>query len=146
MKEILFNYNNLTKDEIIETVIRTKVLILNKNNEILLGYCDKTYQFHGGHLEEGETLIECLKRETQEETGIILKETQINPFLVTRYYNKDYPSKGKNRASEIYNYAILTDEKYNLDNTNYDDGEIKGNYELKYIKMEDVEKNYLFTT
>lgn len=75
MREILHNHNNLTLKDITETVIRTKALIVNSKNEVLLGYCEKTYQFPGGHLEEGETLVDCLKREVQEETGIELRKS-----------------------------------------------------------------------
>ncbi len=52
MEKIFFNDDNLTKEEIDETVIRLKALILNSNDELLLGYSYNTYQFPGGHLEE----------------------------------------------------------------------------------------------
>lgn len=57
MKEILYNYDNLTKNDIDEVVVRTKGLIINDNDEITLGYSNRTYQFPGGHLEERETLM-----------------------------------------------------------------------------------------
>ena len=43
MREILHNHNNLTLEDITETVIRTKALIVNSKNEVLLGYCEKTF-------------------------------------------------------------------------------------------------------
>ena len=54
MKEILFNYDCLTKDDIDEVVVRVKGLIINDRDEITLCYSHNTYQFPGGHLEEGE--------------------------------------------------------------------------------------------
>lgn len=140
MREILHNHNNLTLEDITETVIRTKALIVNSKNEVLLGYCEKTYQFPGGHLEEGETLVDCLKREVQEETGIELDIIEANPFFVTRYYSKDWPSEGVNRCSEIYFYEVNTDEKYNLENTNYDEGERMNNFKLYYISLDDIDR------
>ena len=44
--------------------------IINSNNEILLGYSYHDYQFPGGHVEDGESLIEAMNRELLEETGI----------------------------------------------------------------------------
>jgi 8-oxo-dGTP pyrophosphatase MutT (NUDIX family) len=140
MKEILHNKQNLNKDDITETVTRTKALIINSKNEVLLGYCEKQYQFPGGHLEEGETLVDCLKREVQEETGIVLNITEANPIYAIRYYNKDWPSEGLNRCTEIYFYVVRTDEPYNLENTNYDEGERVNNFELRYIKLDEIEK------
>ncbi len=140
MKEILHNSDNLTEKEITEKVIRTKALLVNSNNEVLLGYCEKQYQFPGGHLEKGETLLECLKREVKEETGINIDTTGLSPIYVIKYYNKDYPDIGKNRSSEIYFYVIKTDEKYDLNETNYDDGELLNNFELRYLPLESIEE------
>ena len=80
MKEILYNYDNLKLEDIDEVVTRTKGLIINSNNEITLGYSHKTYQFPGGHLEDGESLEECLLREIEEETGIEIKDAKLKPF------------------------------------------------------------------
>ena len=97
MKEILYNYDNLNLKDIDEVVTRTKGLIINSNNEITLGYSHKTYQSSGGHLEEGETLEECLLREIEEETGIKMNDAKLKLFEKITYYNKNYHGTGKNR-------------------------------------------------
>ena len=137
MKEIVFNNDNLTDDVIDEVVTRCKGLIINDNNEILLGYSHKTYQFPGGHLEGDEAIYDCLKREIKEETGITL-EKDYAPFLLTKYYTKDYRGTDKNRLNKIYFFRIDTNKKYDLSNISLDDGEIKGNYTLKYIKITEL--------
>ena len=55
MKESIYNYDNLKLEDVDEVIVRTKALLINSSNEILLGYSHHTYQFPGGHLEEGES-------------------------------------------------------------------------------------------
>ena len=133
-----YNNDNLTREDIDESVIRTKALIINSKNELLLGYCNKTYQFPGGHLEKNETLSECLIREVKEETGITLDKKIYIPFFFTKYYTKNYRNSLKNRENIIYYFIIYTDSHYSLENTAFDEGEIKGNYQLKYIPLDEV--------
>ena len=77
MKKIITNKNNLTEADITEVVKRVKVLIINSKKEILLGYSHNNYQFPGGHVENGESLIQAVKREVLEETGIALEVNNI---------------------------------------------------------------------
>lgn len=140
MKKIITNKNNLKEEDMTELVQRVKVLLVNSNNEILLGYSHNDYQFPGGHVDDGEKLIDTLKREVLEETGIVLNIDEIEPFACSIGYYKDWPEKGKNRKIEIYYYEIKTDELPNLENTKYTEHEIDGNFELKYINLNDVEQ------
>ena len=117
MKEIIRNESNLKEKDVTEVVKRVKLLITNSNNEILLGYSHSDYQFPGGHVEKGENLVQTIKREIKEETGIVLNHLNINPFAKMISYYKDWPEKGKNRKIEIYYYELKTDEKPNLNNT-----------------------------
>ena len=139
MKEVVYNPDNLKKEDIDEVVIRAKGLIINSKNEISLGYSHGTYQFPGGHLEENESLDECLVREIKEETGIELKEYNMKPFYKTVYYTKNYYNSGKNRKNEIYFYIIKTDEAVNMANSNLDDWEKSGNYEIRVVPLNEVE-------
>ena len=102
MLEKIYNYANLAEKDINDIVIRIKALII-KDDNILIGNGNNVWQFPGGHLEEGETFKECLKREVLEETGIYLDDTEIKePFYKVTYLNKDYPTVGINRKNEIY--------------------------------------------
>ena len=143
MKEIIINKNNLSENDITEIVKRVKVLIINSNNEILLGYSHNEYQFPGGHIEENESFNQAINREIQEETGIKLNIKNIEPFVISRGYYKDWPQNGKNRKVEIYYYEIRTDEKPDLNNTSYTENEKNGNFELRYIPLDEVENEIM---
>ena len=141
LKEIIYNNDYLTDEDITEKTYRARGVIINSNDEILLGYCDELYQFPGGHVEDNETILECLIREIKEETGIELNYND-KPFYIVKYYNKDYPKKGINRYTEFDYFLIKTDQKPNLNNTNYDEYEKENNYELKYIKLDKLKKEF----
>ena len=141
MKKLVINKNNLELKDINEFVYRPRAIIINSNNEILLGFCNNTYQFPGGFLEDNETLIEGLKREILEETGILLNDKEIIKQICTiEYLNKNYPRKDNNRLTKFSYYYVVTDKKVNLNNTNYDEWEKKNNFKLKYVFISDFEK------
>lgn len=139
MKQLITNKYNLTDSDMTEVVKRVKVLLVNSNNDVLLGYSHNNYQFPGGHVEENKTLVQAVNREVLEETGIELNITNIEPFACAIGYYKDWPAEGKNRKIEIYYYEVKTDEKPNLENTDYTENEKDGNFELRYIPLLNVE-------
>lgn len=140
MKEIFYNDDKLLDNEIDETIIRVKAIIINKNDELLMGYCDGTYQFPGGHLEVGESLIEGLRREIREETGICLDEKdKLEPFMMIRYYTKNYRNKGINRENKIYYYLIRSEMEPVVNNMSLDNYEKEHNYMLKRVKLNNLE-------
>lgn len=138
MKETIYNYDYLDDDEITETVIRMKALIINDNN-ILIGNENGVFQFPGGHLEENESFNECLKREVLEEIGIEIDDSEIDrPFMKVTFKNKDWPEPGKNRKAEIYYYIVKTDKKPDLSKTNYTESEIKNNYKIEIFNINEA--------
>ena len=138
MKEIIYNYNFLNEEDINRTVVRIKAVVENNNGEILLCYSDNNYHLPGGHLEEGESYEDCLVREIKEETGIDIDKKERNPYLRIVYFNKDYPSVGVN-TKNIANYYVVNYELVpNLDNISLTEEEKENNFELRYIKKEDV--------
>lgn len=140
MKKVIYNNDNLKEKDIDETVVRTKAIIINSKNEILLGRVNSTYQFPGGHLEEGESLEECLLREIKEETGININNFTLKPFFLIKYYSANYLNSKKNRENNIYYYLVKTDELYDLNKTSYTEYEQLGNYQLSSIPIENIEQ------
>lgn len=139
MRVIFINKDNLKDEEIDEEVVRVKGMLVNSNNELLLGYAHNCYQFPGGHKEDGETLSEVLKREIKEETGIEL-EIENKPFLCIKYYTKNYFNTAKNRCNKIYYIEVKTDEKPDLSKTHYTKEEIEGHFELRYEQLSSVKQ------
>ena len=98
------------------------VIIKNKNKVLLLkrkgSHGEGSWAFIGGHLEFGETIEECAKRETLEEIGLSLENIQIGPFT-----QDIFEKEGKHYIT-IYTIA------------NYNGGEIKN---MEPHKCEDLE-------
>lgn len=138
MKVIVRNKDNLTMQDIDESNLRSRALIINSNNEILMGYLGDTYQFPGGHVEEGETLSETLYREILEETGINIEKKEYTPFIKIIDFVKNKDNKNKNVYREFNYFIINTDKKYNLDKRKLDKYEIENNYKLQYIKLDEL--------
>lgn len=136
MKEIIYNNDNINLSDITSISVRIKVLLIN-NGKLLIGNEDGCFMFIGGHQEDNEKLIDTLKREVKEETGIELDNNEVinDPFLKIIYLNKDYPNKGENRESDIYYYAVETNKLPDLENVNYTESEINKHFELINIDL-----------
>lgn len=140
MKTLIDNKNNLDIKDITDTTIRVKALIVNSNNEILLGLSFGEYQFPGGHVEDGETLQNALHRELLEETGMDIDTSNLKPFMLLEHLTKDHPEIGNNRLSKIYYFIVNPCDEIHLDKTHYTIEETVGNFELRLIPMEYVEE------
>lgn len=138
MIEIITNVNNLKEEDMTDFVTKVKLLLVNSNKELLLAYSHNEYQFPGGTQEEGELLNEIVFRELKEETGIEINIPSLKPFVKSVGYYKDWPSLGKNKKVEIYYYEIKTDEKPRLDKLNLTDSEKNGNFELRFVALDNV--------
>lgn len=139
MKKIIINDYNLTDNDIENTVVRVKGLIINSKGKILLAHNNNTYQFPGGHLENSETMDECITRELKEETGIDLEVVE-EPFLCISTYDNNYFGTGKKVLSNIYYYRFFTDKEPNYNETHYDELELATEFNLYYVNFKLLEK------
>lgn len=53
------------------------------------GYLDGYYALPGGHLQEGEGIVDCAIRECREEAGVELAPAAVRPLAVLPYRGKD---------------------------------------------------------
>ena len=144
MKTVVKNAYNLTDNDINETEVRVKMILVNKKNEVLLGYAKNKYQFIGGHVEGKETLLETAQREIQEETGITINlDNQMKPVAKYIGYWKDKSRENNNKKTEIYYYLLDCNAKINYDNTNYTEEEKRKNFELRYVPLKNLKQEII---
>lgn len=140
--EKIYNNNYLKDEDINERTVRARAIIINSDNEVLMCYSNglSHYEFPGGHLEPGETLLDCLKREVREETGIKIETEEIEPFFSIKYYCKNYHATSKNRLVEIYYFIVSTAQKYDRSQIELSTNEQKQNYVCYYIPINNLKK------
>ena len=137
MKQIFINEANLKEEELDFSVIRVKGLVINSQGEILIAHNNGTYQFPGGHIEDEETLDDCLEREIKEETGIDI-ELDLGPFMQITTFDPNYFETGKKVGNKIYYYVIHTDDVPNFNETHYDELECQTEFNLFYVKLDEL--------
>ena len=99
----------------------------------MLTHSKNEYHILGGHLEEGETIEECLKREILEEAGIEIEEKDRKPFYVIKYLCKDYPSKGDNSLFIANYFCIKADLEVNKEKIKLTESEKEKNLKVSYF-------------
>ncbi|WP_326646559.1 NUDIX domain-containing protein [Streptosporangium sp. NBC_01755] len=70
-------------------------MILQRDDHILLclrqgtGYADGLYCLPSGHLDPGETVIDCAIREAHEETGVVINPAHLRPATVVHHLSPE---------------------------------------------------------
>ena len=138
MEKIIYNENNLSDKDVTDYVQKVKLLIFNKENQMLLVYAHNDFEFPGGTVEPKENLVDTINREIEEELGIKLNVVSLEPFAQAIGYYKDWPKKGRNKKIEINYYELMLEEKPHEENLHLTDREKDGNFCHKYINIKDV--------
>lgn len=74
----------------VPTYLTTMVVVKNEKGEVLFLEREKNWKgitFPGGHVENGESIIECAKREILEETGLEITDLKIKGLV--NWYNEE---------------------------------------------------------
>ena len=139
MKTIVINDKQLLEKDIDYSVIRTKAFIVNSNNEILLVHNNHTYQFPGGHLELGESLVDSIKREIKEELGINNMVIR-SPFLEIDTFDDNYFNTHSKVLNKIVYFKVETNDMPNINNLDLDLLEKNTPFNIFKIKIDDLSK------
>ncbi len=116
--------------------------IIIRNGKIAMIHSQKYdyYKFPGGGIENGETAIDAMIRETREETGLI-----VIPDTVREYGYVHRIQRSDNDTTEVFiqdNYYYLCDTLDRPASQNLDDYEAKESYQLEFVEpLLAIEKN-----
>ena len=147
MKEVIFNKQNLSDDNIQIFENKVKVIIKNSKDELLVCKRNGVIHFIGGKVERNETCQEAAIREIAEETGIAISDSNnsLVPFFRMKQYQQNYYNSGKNCLLSITYLVCDTDEKFDYNKRNLDENESKEYFTLEYIPagdfIEELERN-----
>lgn len=133
MEKLIINKERLTKEEIEKTKIKSRIIILNNKNELILCNYNGCYLLIGGKLENKETPKEAALRETQEEIGVILSENDLDDFIIIEHYQKNYPTRdNKIKNNLLITYYFISKKKVEIENDKItlSESEKKQNFKL----------------
>lgn len=133
------NPHNLDARTVDGYVCRVKILPVNSNDQILLCNVHGAYSFIGGHVDEGEDLRDCFKREMREETGIDVDKNAGEMFFLRQNFENNHFNTGKSCLSEIYYIFVLTDEKVHTEKSQLSESEKQGKFRLEYVSVDGLE-------
>ena len=114
MKEIILNKSKLKDEELSDVIEKSRIVLRNDNEELVFARFGRAYMLPGGKIEEGETPVDTVKRELLEETTINILLDDIEPFVITYNYLRDYEIEDGtlvNRLVKTYYFSGYTSDE-----------------------------------
>lgn len=125
------NYNDSMTHFLREAV--RAIILSNKGIALVKSEKEGYYKFPGGGIENGETHVQTLKRETKEETGLNIIDSSIKAFGMVKEVRKGL------FADEIFEqnsyYYFCEVDKNEISCTNLDKYEAELEYHLEYTTI-----------
>lgn len=115
MKVVLEEWRRFLSEESKDSSQVAKIVLVNSENKVLFlkrtGYVEKyagEWDLPGGHIHVGEKLIDGLKREVTEETGLTVLRTSIFTKIDNLHFFKGFYEKGNITLSDEHSeYAFI---------------------------------------
>lgn len=133
VKDSDFGFNT-PKEKTGNTRFCVRVIIPNDKNEFCVIRSEKYgyMQIPGGSIDDGENITEALRRETEEETGFLIKD--IKPIGYTLEKREDVRNDHDYDQDISFVFSALIDKNVG---TNYMEDEIAEGFRPIWIKLED---------
>ena len=109
------------------------IIIVGKKIALLYEAKFNMYVFPGGSIEEGESNIEALIRETKEEAGLIVKPQSVIEFGIISEIRKDIYLEGIFEQNDYYYTCDVEEDKLEQELT---EGEKKLGYQLEFVTID----------
>lgn len=132
----------LTKDDTWLELRKVRAVIENSDGKFLLSKEADKYIFPGGKCDKGEAVLDAVKREIKEETGIDVNDDELEKVLeIEAFYDDfwDYRSQSyKPRYMLTTYFKVKTDKNINKDGLNLTEEEIRDNFDIFSLDLLEV--------
>lgn len=145
--KIIINEDNLKNNEIEEFNIKSRAILINEQEELLIANYGGTYLLPGGKINQNEEIIDGLLRELKEETGTYYSDKEVNYLCTIEYFQKNYPKKTGEKQNRLIttHYYIGKYKEISLDKIKLTESEKNGNFKLELIPLNKL-KNIIIET
>ena len=115
MKKIVLNEDNLKDEEVQKYEIKTRAVLVNNSEAIIVANYGGVILLPGGKIDDGEDEYTALIRELKEETGMTYDINELKYLFQLEYYQKNYPTREGNMINRKIDTYFFTSEYKGFD-------------------------------